>query len=209
MKKSSRRILRGGTSFLLSLTTLWAAAHAAGAEDLSSAARMLGESLPAALLRFERAGFFPDTSFSLPAALTLSMTPQLLTANAVPRETAPAPSPEAARPAHHAHDASQTPADEPVSVQKPPDGAQAAGRDNGVPSTTLRPSDPAGFLVFQNVYVRNGSSAQLTADDLGIDVPLRLSEEKPQVLIIHTHGCEAYTMPPGEEYVESDDHRTL
>ena len=33
-------------------------------------------------------------------------------------------------------------------------------------------------------------------------------EEGPQVLIVHTHGSEAYTMPAGQEYVPSSDSRT-
>ncbi len=57
--------------------------------------------------------------------------------------------------------------------------------------------------------MNNASAAPLTADQLGFDFAARLTDEAPQVLIVHTHGCEAYTMPPGEEYEESDDHRTL
>lgn len=37
---------------------------------------------------------------------------------------------------------------------------------------------------------------------------LSLPAEGPQILIIHTHGSEAYTQVPGEEYEESDAFRT-
>lgn len=35
-----------------------------------------------------------------------------------------------------------------------------------------------------------------------------LSEQAPQVLIVHTHGSEAYTMPAGEEYAATGSFRT-
>ncbi|MBR7146288.1 MAG: stage II sporulation protein P, partial [Oscillospiraceae bacterium] len=35
-----------------------------------------------------------------------------------------------------------------------------------------------------------------------------LTADGPQVLIVHTHATEAYTMPEGEEYEESDAFRT-
>ena len=103
-------------------------------------------------------------------------------------------------------------------TEQPPSGTAApglpalpplAGADNGVPSTTLRPSDSAGYLVYRDVYIHNTSDAELTEDELGFDFSARMAEDAPQVLIVHTHGCEAYSMPPGEEYAASDDHRTL
>ena len=59
------------------------------------------------------------------------------------------------------------------------------------------------------MYVNNASAAALSVSDLGFDFSAVLTDDAPQVLILHTHGCEAYTMPDGEEYVASDDHRTL
>ena len=41
------------------------------------------------------------------------------------------------------------------------------------------------------------------------DYAAKLGAEGPQVLIIHTHGSESYTMPPGQEYNVSDTFRTL
>ena len=73
----------------------------------------------------------------------------------------------------------------------------------GVPSTTLRPSDPSGYIVYEKVYVNNTSAASLTVSDLGADFSAVLTDDAPQVLIVHTHGCEAYTMPEGEEYIET------
>lgn len=45
-------------------------------------------------------------------------------------------------------------------------------------------------------------------DYLELEVNLPLSEEGPQILIMHTHGTEAYTMADGDEYTPSDTART-
>ena len=77
------------------------------------------------------------------------------------------------------------------------------------PPVTLKASDPSGYTVFGNVYINNGSDAALDASMLSGDYAAKLGAEGPQVLIIHTHGSESYTMPPGQEYNVSDTFRTL
>ena len=59
------------------------------------------------------------------------------------------------------------------------------------------------------IDIRNDSSSEIDVDYLMREKPiLRLLEGSPQVLIIHTHGSEAYTPAIGEEYEESDPYRT-
>ena len=187
--------LRRGASLLLAASALWAVAAAAPLNSLDEAARGVGNGrLALALLRFERGDFLSE--LSLPAALALNVAPLLLVSRPE-ADDAPEAEPVAEEP-------SETPA-EPEPSEPPP----LAARDNGVPSTTLRPSDAAGYLVSGRVYVHNTSSAALTQSDLQADFAAKLTEDAPQVLIVHTHGCEAYTMPAGEEYEASDDHRTL
>ena len=200
-----RRVLRGGVSLALALTTLWAVAAAAPAESLDEAARAFGGSaLPMALVRFERGTFFSDPSLSAEALAALRSVPLLYAVRdkAAPvrsidetEENVPAPVREESD--SYAEDASNASLPELIV------------RDNGVPSTTLRPTDPSGFLVKGSVYVHNTSAASLTQSDLDGGFSAVLTDEAPQVLIVHTHGCEAYTMPEGEEYEASDDHRTL
>ena len=43
---------------------------------------------------------------------------------------------------------------------------------------------------------------------MAISFAAALPEEGPQILILHTHGSEAYTMPAGQEYIPSGDCRT-
>ena len=47
------------------------------------------------------------------------------------------------------------------------------------------------------------------ANELAKALAASLGAQGPQVLIIHTHGSESYTMPPGQEYDVSDTFRTL
>ena len=59
------------------------------------------------------------------------------------------------------------------------------------------------------IDIRNDSSSEIDMDYLMGEKPsLRLEAGKAQVLIIHTHGSEAYTPADGEDYVESDPYRT-
>ena len=200
-----RRALRGGVSLALALTTLWAVAAAAPAETLDEATRSFGGSaLPLAIVRFERGAFFSDTSLSPGALAVLRSVPLLL---AVREEAAPVRSNDEAEETTPTpvRDDSDSHADDALNEPLP----ALTVRDNGVPSTTLRPTDPSGFLVKGSVYVHNTSAAPLTQSDLEGGFSAALTDDAPQVLIVHTHGCEAYTMPAGEEYEASDDHRTL
>ena len=225
MKQRMRRLLRGGISFALAFATLWAVALAAPVGSFAEAAQAIALLRPGraeralALLRFERGDLSEDGTLSLPATLALGVTPLLfapraeitgawadepaIPGDAPPRENASAGA------AENAPSAAGSPAAGPSTGMGAAELPAITVRDNGVQATTLRPSDPTGHLIYQNVYVNNASSAPLELADLGFDFTAKLTDDAPQVLIVHTHGCEAYTMPEGEEYVESDNLRTL
>lgn len=221
MKQRMRRSLRGGISFALALATLWAVALAAPAESFAEAAQAFALLRPGrtegalALLRFERGDLPDDGALSLPAALALRATPLLFAPRAeITGAWANGPATPNETPVWRGDANTDAPGGASFAAEPPaPDGAREPApvtvRDNGVRATTLRPSDPAGYLIYQNVYVHNTSAAALELSELGFDFTAKLTDGAPQVLIVHTHGCEAYTMPEGEEYVESDDHRTL
>ena len=64
------------------------------------------------------------------------------------------------------------------------------------------------YLSDGGVYVYNRTDLALDSSLLQegtVDVPLG---EGPQILIVHTHGSEAYSMTDGELYEESDPYRT-
>ncbi len=207
-----RRTLRGGVSFTLMCAILWAVSASAAAQTSADAARsfaalrLSGAECALALLRFERGDFFDTDALSLPAAMALHVSPLLLAG--APESAAEQPPLQPEAPAAPAAPSDPAPAGEPDGAEAPTALPPITVRDNGVHATTLRPSDPSGYLVRGSVYVHNTSAAALSLDDLSGPFA-STTGESPQVLIVHTHGCEAYTMPAGEVYEPSDDHRTL
>jgi stage II sporulation protein P len=60
-----------------------------------------------------------------------------------------------------------------------------------------------------NIIVRNNSGLEFdTSKLLSEPYEIKLTPGEPSVLIVHTHGSEAYTRAPGETYEESDTYRT-
>lgn len=207
MRNIRRRAVRGVSSLLLCAATLWTVSVLAPARDLSGAVRALREdsSLALSLLRFERGVLFPRDDLSPASALALRMTPLLYAVS--PEEAAEVWSDELQLPPDPAQDTEEHEG----TVLTHPDAERPSvpAADNGVPASTLRPSDPAGYVVLGNVFVNNASASALDTSQLTLDFPAKMTEDGPQVLIVHTHGSEAYTMPPGQEYAPSDNHRTL
>ena len=81
-------------------------------------------------------------------------------------------------------------------------------RDNGVPSQTVKITNPKGYTAVGNVYIKNSSSKTLDVPQLENCVLPNANLDAPQVLIIHTHGSEAYTLPKGESYISTGNYRT-
>lgn len=74
---------------------------------------------------------------------------------------------------------------------------------------TLLPSESEGALATQGVYLYNRTSKTV---DLAVlaqaEITVDLQAGGPQILIVHTHGSEAYTMDGQDIYEESDASRT-
>lgn len=203
-KPKRRRIVRSVVSGVLTLATLWLVSVTAPAQSASETLRTLKEgAVPIFLLRLERGDLFSDDAISVPTALALSMQPLLLEGR---KEIVSAWSSELQQPPQAERDGED---DEGTVLSAPREPGEITVTENGVPSRTLKPSDPAGYTVFGNVCINNASSASLNTSQLSGDFAAELQEGGPQVLIIHTHGTEAYSMPVGEEYAPSDNHRTL
>ena len=82
--------------------------------------------------------------------------------------------------------------------------------DNGAPSQTVIPTSPKSYTVAGNVYIKNGSDHTLDPAAFDGTFPAQPGDStQPQVLILHTHGSAAYTMPAGEEYEASGSYRTM
>lgn len=80
--------------------------------------------------------------------------------------------------------------------------------DNGVPAQTASAAS-GNYAMVGSVPIKNASRQTLdTAALADGSFSAALSEQAPQVLIVHTHGSEAYTMPAGEEYAATGSFRT-
>ena len=90
--------------------------------------------------------------------------------------------------------------------QTQPDLAPPAG--DGVVEMTARGKEGSKYLFSDGVWLYNRTDKDLTVDVLSagrVDCTLG---EGPQILILHTHGSEAYTPADGLTYRESDPYRT-
>lgn len=193
-KPRLRGVPRIAFAAALTALTLWTVGVAATAHSLSDAAERLRQetALPLALLRYEMGGEEAD-ELSLGASLALSLTPILADARS---EVTQAWSSEL-----------QLPPDETKPDTEDHEGTTLSdaqtgetvprGADNGVPSRTLRVGDPERLygagerLHQQRLKVYAGRFAAHGERPAAAECPA----DGPQVLIVHTHGTEAYTMP--------------
>ena len=155
----------------------------------------------------------PDREEILPAAVSLAIgqSPVLVSGQEAVLRLRGTEEPDDSRDG----DTPQPPSDVPPQPEAPlpAEPAQPAPplvfADNGVEARTLVPSSPEGYIVSGGVYINNRTEYPLDASLLDGTFAAALPEEEgPQILIVHTHGSEAYTMPPGQEYEPSGESRT-
>ena len=189
--------------------TLWGAAVTAGSETFSAAAEAVAQRLhsPVALVRWELGDLLPRDGLSAATATVLRESPLLLAARPAvaalrSRETGDAPEapqePETVLP--------ETPVIPPADDTAPESGE--AFPDNGVPARTLAPTDPSGYTVCGRVYISNSSKYTVEPAALTEPFAAALGEDGPQILIVHTHGSEAYTPADDSGVIWSGEART-
>jgi len=189
----------------VAVTVLWTVFVSAGSATLGEAVGRMGRQgeLGVALLRAQL-GDRGNEEDLLPRAaeLVIAQSPLLLSARkevlalrSAEEEEEEQPQPPQQRPIR----------EEPLEVAPP---AQHPFADNGVAAKTLVPSSEEGYVRAGAAYIANDSDKEVTASIFDTPFAARLGTAAPQVLIVHTHGSEAYTMPPGEAYEPSGDCRT-
>ncbi len=190
-------------ALLLACGTLWLAAVTAGSENAAAAWKALGDAAPLGVLQWELGDFRRQDGLSAAAALAIGQSPLLLAAGpaiadyqALNRQEAPEEDGETTEPAV-------------IPVEETPlDPVAAPAADNGVPAKTLVPSSTEGYTVCGRTYISNSTQHILSIEDLQQPFDARLGPEEPQILILHTHGSEAYTPVPGTSVVWSGNCRT-
>ncbi len=185
---------------VLAAATLWLASVCAGSDDLTAAVNAVRQSgLVRRLVQWELGSLFrPTDTMGLPALLALEQSPQLARAR-YDVEAARREEPE------------ETP--EVLDTEDAPSPVPAATEENGTTpnsdmARTVAVTTEDGYIRVGDVFIKNTS--RQTVEDIVFDgtFAAKLGEDAPQVLILHTHGSEAYTMPEGQEYVSTGSFRT-
>ena len=218
-----QRLIRRGTAMLLALLTLWAVAATVGSRSLPEALKAIrAESLPRQIIRWQLGDVFSSRTLSLTTLAALYESPVLLSAfddqsPAQPekQETAPpsVPSPPNDKPDPEPLDVIDPQPEHPTAPQPivPIENDFTAGllfEENGVQAETVKPTN-SNYTAAGGVTIRNRSSMGLDGVDLDSGSYAAVYPgEAPQVLIVHTHASEAYTMPEGQGYVSTGNYRT-
>lgn len=196
-----KRIVHRITAVVLSLLTLWVVITTAGSPDLTAAWQAVrSDHLPQQILRWELGDLFTASSLSVATTLALRQSPFLMSYQ-------PASLPDT-------HIAEDTPSVEDAAGEKTAPPADVGGdltfADNGVPSQTTVPSKSSGYTVINGVYIKNATERVIDTALVGGGEfsAVYKAEAAPQVLIVHSHATEAYTMPKGQEYKASGTCRT-
>ncbi len=188
------RILRRAIALALTLTALWLCVRAAPltgaaqtiralAGDVEFAVALLQNQLPAAN------AFDPSTQ-SAWQQVVLAQSPLLYATRLPPSEQVVAqPLPEP-----------------PAETEDEP--SLTAPSDNSVVPRTLVPSGSQTYLRAGDIYIANRAGASTDAGALADAASPVTLGDGPHVLIVHTHGSEAYTPTEEHTYTPSDPYRT-
>ena len=199
-RESGLRALRRGAALGLALTALWIFGLTA---DLSGAWDALGRlgQTPSFVL-----GALSQELEGAPAGDGLSPDldrwGRLLRAQSALRS--------GGRPAVDAFLAEQAQAEEPPAEPIDQEEPELSPVQHGeVVEYTNLGKDDGSYLTTDQIYVKNSTQGQEVdvAALASQPVDLKLGAG-PQILIVHTHGSEAYTMPKGQEYAPTGTCRT-
>ena len=209
MKKKLRQRL---AALGLAAASLWTALCS---ESIAAPSAPLSASVTKALLQWELGDLWQTGALSPAALLALRQSPVLLRQR---QRVAAAMGSAGDTPAVPSADPPTVPVQETETPEPPASEKEAFSpfahlpalqfADNGVPAQTVDPSGK-GYTAVGNALIKNNTDKTLdTAFLADGQYAAKLTDAAPQVLIVHTHGCEAYTMPPGEEYETDTAYRT-
>ena len=193
------RMLRRGVALFLTTVTVWVLSLTADMGAAAETFRTLAESpaFVSAALRAEL-GNLPEEESGLTGwqKLVLGQSPTLsagLGAGDGTEEDQP----------------SAQPAGEPDDPEDPEELPEVTAAPEDIVGRTLLPTSGEGYDGAQGVYIENRPGLDLDVAALAqAQLTLDLPEEGPQVLIVHTHGSEAYTPDGTDTYVATGECRT-
>ena len=201
--RPGRRALRRGAALLMAGATLWVIAFTSDTAAALRAIQALGESQAFVTGLLEAELGTDDSPAGALNAWQRAVVNQsaLLAAGADGVEavqTEEAQTPEETAPAEEV---------EPEPEAEEETAAETTAPDDIV-DTNLTTSSGANSVSAANIHINNTTSKTLDIGAL-LNHPLSLDlGEGPQILIMHTHGSEAYTMDGADIYEPSDTART-
>ena len=193
------RMLRRGVALFLTTVTVWVLSLTADMGAAAETFRTLAESpaFVSAALRAEL-GNLPEEEAGLTGwqKLVLGQSPTL-SAGVGKGETA------------EEVQESPQPTGEPDDPEDPEELPEVTAAPEDIVGRTLLPTSGEGYDSAQGVYIENRPGLDLDVAALAqAQLTLTLPEEGPQVLIVHTHGSEAYTPDGTDTYVATGECRT-
>jgi len=191
------RVLRRSTALALAATATWVTLRTAQLPDPGQAAQVLSQDavFAVSLLRAQ-----------LPAAPAEGPTgwQRLVLSQSILLSACPAPDTDLPRPDEPPPDTS-APVDE--DLTEPPISHTGTEGTNIIPRTMV-PSPTQTYLQTGDIYIANRAQKQPDVAALA-SAPVHITlADGPQILILHSHGSEAYTPADSDLYTESDPYRT-
>ena len=192
-------LLRRGVALFLTTVTVWVLSLTADMGAAAETFRTLAESpaFVSAALRAEL-GNLPEEESGLTGwqKLVLGQSPTLAAGLGTGDGT------EEGQP-------SVQPTGEPDDPEDPEELPEVTAAPEDIVGRTLLPTSGEGYDGAQGVYIENRPGLDLDVAALAqAQLTLALPEEGPQVLIVHTHGSEAYTPDGADTYVATGECRT-
>ena len=193
------RMLRRGVALFLTTVTVWVLSLTADMGAAAETFRTLAESpaFVSAALRAEL-GNLPEEENGLTGwqKLVLGQSPTLSAGLGTGGGTAE-------------DQPSVQPTGEPDDPEDPEEVPEVTVAPEDIVGKTLLPTSGEGYDGAQGVYIENRPGLELDVAAMAeAQLTLNLPEEGPQVLIVHTHGSEAYTPDGTDTYVATGECRT-
>lgn len=214
------RLFRRSIALALALVALWVTARTA---DFSGCSRFFQSISQNSALAVSLLGsqLHTTTDQSPPldrwTQLVVAQSPLLLSGKdaVIHRLTAAPDDPLPADPAKPSVPLQPNSPPEPIAPSEPADEdlsepplTEPVDENSNIIAQTMQPSASQNYLRAGEVYIANRASKTVDTAALA-EAPLNLTlGDGPQVLILHTHGSEAYTPSGSDVYKESDPYRT-
>lgn len=197
-KKDWLRGLRRGTALFLATVGVWLLTLTTDLPGAVQMVKALGESpaFVAAALSAELTTFREEGELGRWGELVVKQSPWL--------KAGVEPTAEETLPPQVEETAVPTEPDDPQDTPLLPPMPSAESTVKGKTFTTQEGDVTMGELALRNTTGQAVDPAALAVAAVDITLP----EEGPQILIMHTHGTEAYTMEGEDTYIPSDNART-